>query len=31
MEKNLMPYENIWKIVTFQGDYYTTGCLLDYN
>ena len=23
-------YENIRKISTGQGDYYTTGCLLDY-
>ena len=26
-----MTYGNIWKIVTAQGDDYTTGCLLDYN
>ena len=31
MEKNLIPYENIRKIATCQGEYYTTGCLLDYN
>ena len=24
-------YYNIQKIVTGQGDHYTTGCLLDYN
>ena len=24
-------YENIWKIVTGQGDDYTIGCLLDYS
>ena len=26
----LRTYENIQKITTGQGDYYTTGCLLDY-
>ena len=26
----LRTYDNIWKIVTGQGDDYTTGCLLDY-
>ena len=25
-----VTYENIWKITTGQGDYYTTDCLLDY-
>ena len=24
-------YDNIWKITTGQGDYYTIGCLLDYH
>ena len=23
-------YDSIWNIATGQGDYYTTGCLLDY-
>ena len=27
----LIRYDNIQKIATGQGDYYTTGCLLDYN
>ena len=27
----LKAYENIWKIVSGQGDNYTTGCLLDYS
>ena len=27
---NKVTYENIRKIATGQGDYYTTGCLLDY-
>ena len=40
MEKNffdqpinnmIKTYENIRKITTGQGDYYTTGCLLDYT
>ena len=26
-----MPYGNIRKIRTGQGDYYTAGCLLDYS
>ena len=26
-----MTYDNIRKIVTGQGDDYSTGCLLDYN
>ena len=39
MEKNffyqpvknyLRTYDNIQKIVIGQGDYYTTGCILDY-
>ena len=28
---DIKSYENIRKIVTGQGDDYTTGCLLDYN
>ena len=31
MNSNLKTYENIRKIATGQGDYYTTGCLLDYS
>ena len=31
MRNNLITYDCIRKIVTGQGDYYTTGCLLDYN
>ena len=27
----LRKYDNIWKITTGQGYYYTAGCLLDYN
>ena len=27
---NRVTYENITKVATGQGDYYTTGCLLDY-
>ena len=30
IKKNEVTYENIQKIVTGQGDDYTTGCLLDY-
>ena len=30
-ENDLIRYENIRKIATGQGDYYTTACLLDYN
>ena len=30
VKNNKVAYENIWKIATGQGDYYTTGCLLDY-
>ena len=26
----LRTYDNTWKIVTGQGNDYTTGCLLDY-
>ena len=28
---NFKTYNDIWKIVTCQGDDYTTSCLLDYN
>ena len=31
LKNNLKTYENIRKIVTAQGDDWTTGCLLDYN
>ena len=30
-KNNLRTYDNIRNITTGQGDYYTTGCLLDYN
>ena len=30
IKNNKVPYENIRKIATGQGDDYTTGCLLDY-
>ena len=30
IKNNKVTYENIRKIATGQGDYYTTGCLLDY-
>ena len=30
IRNNKITYENIRKIATGQGDYYTTGCLLDY-
>ena len=29
--KKLLTYNSIQEIATGQGDYYTTGCLLDYN
>ena len=29
--KKLLTYHSIQEIATGQGDYYTTGCLLDYN
>ena len=29
VKNNLRTYDNIWKIVTGQGDDYTNGCLLD--
>ena len=31
IRNNLITYNSIQKIATGQGDYYTTGCLLDYN
>ena len=31
LKNDLITYENIRKIVTGQGDDYTTACLLDYN
>ena len=31
IKNNKITYENIRKIATGQGDYYTTGCLLDYS
>ena len=31
IKNNKVPYENIRKIATSQGDDYTTGCLLDYS
>ena len=31
VRNDLITYDNIGKIVTGQGDDYTTGCLLDYN
>ena len=31
IKNNLKTYDNIRKIVTGQGDDYTTGCLLDYS
>ena len=31
IKNDLIRYENILKIATGQGDYYTTGCFLDYN
>ena len=31
VKNNLIPYDNIRKIGTGQGDDHTTGCLLDYN
>ena len=29
VKNDIKLYDNMWKIVTGQGDYYTTGCLLD--
>ena len=31
VKHKLMSYDNIQRIETAQGDYYTTGCLVDYN
>ena len=31
VKSDLKTYKNIGRIVTGQGDDYTTGCLLDYN
>ena len=31
VDNNLRTYDNIRNIATGQGDYYTSGCLLDYN
>ena len=31
VNNNKVTYENIRKTATRQGDYYTTGCLLDYT
>ena len=31
VKNNKVIYENIRKVATGQGDYYTTGCLLDYT
>ena len=31
VKNNKVTYENITKIAISQGDYYTTGCLLDYS
>ena len=31
IKNNIKTYDNIGKITTGQRDYYTTGCLLDYN
>ena len=31
LKSDLKTYDNIRKIVTDQGDDYTTGCLLDYS
>ena len=31
VKNNLRSYDNIWKIVTSQGDDYTISCLLHYN
>ena len=31
IKNDLKTYDNIRKIVTGQGDDYTTGCLLDYS
>ena len=31
VRNNLITYDSIWKVSTWQGDDYTTGCLLEYN
>ena len=31
VKNDKVPYENIRKVATGQGDDYTTGCLLDYT
>ena len=31
VRKDLIIYDNIWKIATVQGNNCTTGCLLDYS
>ena len=31
VKNSMTRYDNIRKIVTGQGDHYTTACLLDYN
>ena len=31
VKNDKVKYENIRKFATFQGDDYTTGCLLDYS
>ena len=31
VKNDMGTYENIWMITTGQGNYYTTGCILDYR
>ena len=31
IKNDVNTYNNIWKVITDQGDDYTTGCLLDNN
>ena len=31
IDSDIKRYEEIWKLRTRQGEYYTTGCLLDYD
>ena len=31
VKNDLRTYDNMWRIVIGQGDYCTSGCLLDYN
>ena len=31
IRNSVITYDNIWKILTSQGDDCTTGCLLDYD